>query len=212
MMPGQHGRLPLRTVAGTAFILAGACVALWALTHPWGVLGGGDTGRSGRWIVSHTFHFLGAVLGLTGLMGFVHREVNSAGLMERTGFGIAFAGTILFAATGVFTAFFWPVLATHAPHLVAVDGPFLSPPHPVTVASRVLYSVGHAAFAVALMRERAIGRGGGVALVTGALLLMIPTEPLSMLPWLLFPLGGTLFGIGLAALGIAVRRQGSALI
>ena len=198
--------MSVRKTTGSFLILSGICVALWPVTHPWGALAGAETGSSARWVVSHTFHFLAAILGCAGLIGFADREMNSAGLIERAGFGIAFAGTILFAATGVFTAFLWPVLATHAPHLVDLEGPFLSPPHPVTVATRVLYSGGHIVLGAALMRERVIGRAGGVALIAGALLLLIPTQPLSSVPWLVFPIGGLLFGLGLATLGLAKTR------
>lgn len=185
--------------------IAGISVALWTLTHPWAELGRASVGTSRQWVMSHTFHFLAAIFGLAGFLGFVTREVHAAGTFERFGFAIAFMGTILFAGTGAFTAFLWPVLATHAPAITEVNGPFYSPPHPFTVATRFTYSTGHILFGVALMRSRVMGRAGGIALVTGSVLLMVPTEPISGLPWLIFPLGGMLFGTGLLALGRSVR-------
>lgn len=188
-------------------MLAGISVALWPLIHPWGSFAGAAIGQSGQWMMAHTFHFLAAGFGLVGLLGFVEREVAAAGRFERTGFVIAFAGTILFAGTGMFTAFLWPVLARDAPQLTELNGPFFSPPHPIILITTITYSLGHILFGVALARAGALAVWGAVSLGLGALLLMIPPAPLSPLPWLVFPTGGVLFGIGLAALGLAMRMS-----
>lgn len=195
----------MSSLSGVALILAGISLALFPVTHPWGSLAGPEIGGSGQWMMAHTFHFLAAGFGLVGLLGFVEREVTSAGRLERTGFVLAFAGTILFAGTGMFTAFLWPVLARNAPHLTELNGPFFSPPHPIIVITTITYSLGHILFGVALARAHRMALWGAVALVVGALLLMIPPPPLGSLPWIVFPAGGVLFGAGLAALGLALR-------
>lgn len=156
-------------------------------------------------MLAHTFHFLAGSLGLLGLLGFVEPEVKAAGTLERVAFVIAFAGTILFAGTGMFTAFFWPVLAREAPQVTELNGPFFSPPHPMILVTTVSYSLGYLLLGVALARAGAMAVWGAVALGLGALLLMLPPAPLSPLPWLVFPTGGVLFGVGLTALGLALR-------
>jgi hypothetical protein len=188
-------------------MLAGISVALWPLTHPWGSFAGAAIGQSGQWMLAHTFHFLAGGFGLVGLLGFVEREVATAERFERTSFVIAYAGTILFAGTGMFTAFLWPVIARNAPQLTELNGPFFSPPHPLILITTITYSLGHILFGVALARAGAMAVRGAVALGLGALLLMLPPAPLSPLPWLVFPAGGVLFGIGLAALGLAMRMS-----
>lgn len=194
------------SITGTCLILSGLCVAVWSLLHPWGELAGPHVGRSAQWVTSHSFHFLGGVLGLVGLLGFLDREANEAGMFERAGFGLAFIGTIMFAGTGIFTAFIWPVLAVNAPALTELTGPFLSPPHPLTVVSRVSYSLGYLLFGISLMREHRLARWAGTAITLGAIMLVIPPTPLSSVPWVIFPAGGTLFGIGLAAMGRTVKH------
>lgn len=196
----------INSLCGLALILAGISVALWPLTHPWGSFAGAAIGQSRQWMLAHSFHFLAAAFGLVGLLGFVEREVTSAGRLERTGYAIAFAGTILFAATGLFTASLRPVLARHAPHLTELNGPFFSPPHPIILITTITYSVGHI-LGVALARAQAMAVWGAAALAVGALLLMIPPTPLSPLPWLMFPIAGVVFGLGLAALGLAMRMS-----
>lgn len=198
----------VNSFCGLALVLSGVSVALWRLTHPWGSIAGAEIGRSGQWMVAHTFHFLAALFGLVGLLGLVEREVKMAGSLERVGFAVAFTGTILFAGTGVFTAFLWPVLAREAPQLTELHGPFYSPLHPLILVTAVTYSLGHILLGLALVRAGAIGLWVGGTLVVGAVLLLLPPPPLSPLPWLVFPIGGVAFGVGLAALGFAVRRAG----
>lgn len=195
----------VRSLCGLSLVLAGISVALWPLTHPWGLFAGAEVGRSGQWMVAHTFHFLAGLFGLLGLLGFVEREVKTAGTLERVGFVTAFVGTILFASTGVFTAFLWPVLARDAPHLTELQGPFFSPPHPLILITAISYSLGYILLGIALWRVHAIAQWGALALVVGAFLLMIPPAPLSPLPWVVFPTGGALFGVGVVALGLALR-------
>lgn len=156
-------------------------------------------------MLAHTFHFLAGSLGLLGLLGFVEREVKVARTLERVAFVIAFAGSILFAGTGMFTAFFWPVLAREAPQVTELNGPFFSPPHPMILLTTVSYSLGYLLLGVALARAGAMAVWGAVALGLGAVLLMLPPAPLSPLPWPVFPAGGVLFGVGLTALGLALR-------
>ena len=196
----------LTSWCGAALILAGVSVSLWTLTHPWGSVAGAEVGGSTQWMLSHTFHFLAALFGLFGLLGLVEREFGSAGPVERWGFIIAFAGTTLFAATGAFTAFAWPILAHNAPALVEANGPFFTPPHPLIVTTAALYSIGHAVLALALAQRRVLPALGATAIVVGGVLLLIPPPPLSPLPWVVFPIGGVMFGAGLAMLGMVVRR------
>ena len=158
-------------------------------------------------MVSHTFHFLAAAFGLIGLLGFSHRQFTVARPFERAGFILAFIGTMLFAGTGMFTAFLWPLIARTAPHMVELSGPFFTPPHPMVVITTLTYSIGHMLFGVALSRAGVIAAWGAVALVLGGAMMLAPPAPLSPLPWIVFSLSGVVFGTGLAALGLAGRAD-----
>lgn len=52
-----------------------------------------------------------------------------------------------------------------------------------------------------------ISRAAATVTVLGAALLIPPPPPLSRVPWVLFPVGGLLLGIGIAALGPVVRAE-----
>jgi hypothetical protein len=199
-------RSTIHSLCGIALMLSGASVALWPLTHPWGTFTGAVIGQSQQWMVAHTFHFLAGAFGLLGLLGFVERQVTVASTFERFAFVLAFLGTMLFAATGLFTAFLWPVLARNAPALTELQGPFFSPPHPLILITTISYSMGYILLAIALLRTHAMAKWGALLLMAGAFLMMIPPAPLSPLPWVVFPVGGVVFGSGLAALGLVVRN------
>jgi hypothetical protein len=197
----------MNSLCGVALILSGVSAALWPVTHPWGTFVGAEVARTGQWVVAHTFHFLAGVFGLLGLLGFMEREVNRAGTFERAGFVLAFFGTIMFAGSGIFTAFVWPVLARDAPALTEMHGPFFTPPHPLLLITTLAYSLGYILLGIALVRDRAMPMWGAAALIAGAFLLLIPPAPLGPLPWIVFPVSGVLFGCGVAALGLALQRD-----
>ena len=195
----------LGAASRVAMVLAGVSVALWTLTHPWGSVAGPEVGASGRWMMSHTFHFLGGFFASIGLIALAPRQFRDGSGFERIGFLVALVGSVLFTGTGIVTAFVWPLLATNAPALVELSGPFFSPPHPVIGITAVAFSLGYILLAVALARAGLIHRGVAVATVVGALLLIPPPPPLSPVPWAIFPLGGVLLGMGMVALGVAMR-------
>ncbi len=201
----------LDTVYGVSLLIAGCSVALWPLVHPWGTIAGPEVGASSGWAVSHTFHFLGGFFASIGLLGLANRQ-STAGKLERVGYFVAFAGTVMFTGTGIITAFVWPLLATNAPALVELSGPFFSPPHPVIGVTALAFSVGYILLGIALSRSGVIGKGATAALIVGALLLIPPPPPLSPVPWLVFPLGGLLMGGGIAAIGLAVRGGRAAVL
>ena len=197
----------MRSLTGVAMILSGVSMALWTLVHPWGTLVGAEIGRTQQWMVSHTFHFLAATFGLIGLLGLAYRQFTVARPLERAAFTVAFIGTILFAGTGMFTAFLWPIIARNAPHMAELSGPFFTPPHPIVVLTTLTYAIGHMLLGIALARAGAIAGWGAAALVLGGAMMLVPPAPFSPMPWIVFPVGGVVFGIGLAALRLAARDR-----
>ena len=186
-----------------SFVLAGVSLGLWATVHPWGTIAGPEVGGSMRWFVSHTFHFTGGLFVTIGLLG-LHRRLAGAGPLEGVGFMIAFVGAVMFTGTGVITAFVWPIFAQHAPALTELSGPIFSPPHPVIGVTAVLFSAGFLLLWVALARQGALGKSIAGAASIGALLLIPPPPPLSPVPWVILPIGGVLFGLGLFSLASLV--------
>lgn len=188
-----------------SLILAGLSLALWTTVHPWGHVDGEHIGRSGQWMLSHSFHFTAGLALLFAVAGLAAQRLGRASRFETAALATAFTGAALFTGTGLFTAYVWPVLAVHSPVLVAADGPLLGVPHPLIPVSALLFSLGLILLAVALLRARVIPFGAAACTVGGAVLLMVPPPPLSASPWPVLVLGGVLSGAGVAWTGWAVR-------
>jgi len=195
--------------SGAALILSGVAFALFMLLHPYDELAGVHGPHSATWIPSHTFHFLGALLALFGLLEVRDRWQSDSTWKEKLAFGAAFTGTAMFVGTGMITAFLWPAIAEHAPSFVAADGPMFTDvlaSGAITV-TYILLVVGYVSLAIVLRRSRAISTTDTLLLVVGVLLFSAPVEPLGPAPWILRVAGGIVFGAGLARLGLALRSS-----
>ena len=197
-----------RTLArstSTAFLLAGTSLALWTTIHPWGHVDGAHIGSSGQWILSHSFHFTAGLALLFAVAGLAAQRMGRAARFETAALVTAFTGAALFTGTGLFTAYVWPVLAVHAPVLVAADGPIFGAPHPLIPLSGLVFCSGLILLATALRRARVIPFGAAAATIAGAVLLLVPPAPMSPAPWVLLFVAGPLAGLGVAWTGWMVR-------
>ncbi len=80
-------------ICGLALILAGCSFVLFLVLHPYGELAGAQAPLSVRWLPAHTFHFLGALFALFGLLGLGARQREAAGRLGVVAFAVAFTGT-----------------------------------------------------------------------------------------------------------------------
>jgi hypothetical protein len=209
-LTGRESTLTHRSTerwTAAAFIAAGVALAIWSGAHPWNQLAGAEVGRSVGWRVVHTSHFIAGLLLLFALLGLAaaRRELFRSTLGAVT-LLVAFTGSALFMAGGVFTAFIWPVLAHHAPHMIAADGPFFSSPDPLLVVTTLTFATGLALLAITLRRAGVISTARAVLLGAGALLLLSAPPPIGPAPWILFALSGVVTGLGLMSVGLALRR------
>ena len=202
-----------RRHSGAALVFSGVAFALFMLLHPYDELAGVHGPHSATWVPSHSFHFLGALLALFGLLGVRDRWLSNSSWKEKLAFGAAFTGTAMFVGTGMITAFLWPAIADHAPSFVAADGPMFTDvlaSGAITV-TYILLVVGYVSLAIVLRRSEAISIADTLLLVGGVLLFSAPVEPLGPAPWILRVAGGIVFGAGLARLGLALRSSGHAV-
>lgn len=200
----------LARATSTAFAAAGASLVLWATLHPWDHLAGAAVGQSPRWIVAHTFHFLSGLLLLGAIAGFAVLRLRTATRFGTLAAGVWFAGSALWTGTGMITAYVWPTLAAHAPAMTEASGPIFSPPHPLIVATNLLFALGMVLTAAAMARAGLMPVAGAACLAVGGASILVPPHPIGPAPWAAFVAGAVLAGIGTAWLGLSVRRLADA--
>jgi hypothetical protein len=196
---------------GLAGIAGGLAIAAFVLLHPWDRFVGAEVGSSPAWQRAHTLHFVGAALSLFGLLGYFAHQREHLGNLGLVGFVVAFLGMSMFVGTGMITAFIWPMVARQAPQAVELGGAMFSTPalHSMSLTAALMIT-GYVLFGLATWRAGLLPRWGTVALTVGAVLGMIPPQPLGPLPWAGLVVGGVLFGLGSTSLGYAVWRGSAA--
>jgi len=184
--------------SGLSLLLGGISLALFVLVHPQSEFNAEVMGR-GVAEVAHNVHFLGASLAVFGLVGLHLRQMARAGRLGTIGFVLAFFGMVWFAGLGLMSFAALPFIATHAPDLVAKDGPYWSEfPGPLFIIGLISFVLGFIVLGVAVFRAKVLPRWSGLPVIPGALLLSLP--PFAV-PVPVLTAGGLLLGSGLAWMG-----------
>ncbi len=185
--------------SGLALIVGGISLALFVLSHPQ-VEFGPDATRQPTWVLSHSFHAVGALLALFGLIGVFVRQRDEAGALGLLAFIVAFIGTALLVATGLISAYILPgapsLLVGAEPTLDAI--PF--------VLQTVFMIVGYILLAAAIVRSGVLPRWAALAMVVGVVLFDLPPF---VVPLIVLTLGGVVFGASLAWVGYALWSRGA---
>ena len=194
--------------SGAACIAGGLFIAAFVLVHPWDQLVGSAAARTAQWRTAHTFHFIGALFALLGVVGIYAQVRDRVTTLGAVGFVVSFIGNALFLGTGMITAFIWPMLAMHAPATVEQGGAIFSAPVSAIafLLTAVAMTIGYVMFGIALTRARAFPFVAIVMLVVGAILGMIPPHPVTPFPWAALVLGGVLYGIAMIWIGSLLWR------
>ncbi|MBM3941922.1 MAG: hypothetical protein FJ316_03170 [SAR202 cluster bacterium] len=192
--------------SGLALVLGGVSFALFMLLHPFGELEGAEVTMRWNWVPAHTFHFLGAMFTLLGIIGLYARHDGALGRLGAIGFVIAFIGTAMFVGTGMFTAWVWPVIARHVPAFVAPGGPLFNDSSTVgfTAAPYALMTLGYILFGAAMLKAKVMPRWAVIMSMLGIVLFCVPVHPVGPVPWIVRVIGALVFGGALAWLGSAL--------
>lgn len=192
-----------------AFFAAAPALAAWTLAAPWGHLDGAHIGASPQWILAHGMHFAAGLLLVFAVAGVAVQRLRGADRFETIATGVALLGAGLFACTGAFNTFIWPLVAVHAPQMVEADGAFFKPPLPLVLVASGAFSVGLVLLAVALRRARILSLAGTIAMAAGAALMLVPPPPAAATPWIIIALSGPVAGLGAAWIGWSIRAGAS---
>ena len=191
--------------SGVSVTLGGLALAAYMLIHPWAERTGA-VATTPRWLVSHGFHFLGALFLLLGLTGLYLRQRERTGVPGLVGFLLAFLGTALFVGTGMTSTFLWPAIAAEAPTFVESGGAMFS--HPLALgpilAARIFLVLGLVWLGVVSFRAGVLPRWGSLLVVVGVVATNLPTEPVGPVPWIVAVLGGVVLSVGLVGWGWAL--------
>lgn len=127
------------------------------------------------WVVVHVATLVMVVLSLYGAVGIVAAHRGRLGRLGRVALLLEAAGVVMTASLAMTEALVFPVAATHAPSLVAVDGPVLASPLFVGAGVVALgWPLGLSLLGLAAARSGTYGRAPGVALaVSGPLFLAL---------------------------------------
>jgi len=198
MNASQISRLSTLALMG-----GGVFLALFTSSHPASEAQPTDATQT-RWILAHTFHWLGAFLLLFGLMGLGVRLLPRTGRLGLIGFVMAFTGTAFFFAGGVISAYIDPLLPVTA-LISSGSAPAPLVPYIALIAIGAICLVwGWALTAVALQRAGLLAFAPAAALVVASFFLLIP--PPQVGSPLLHAVQGVVFGAALVWVGLELRR------
>lgn len=191
--------------SGLANLIAGILLALFALFHPADV--NHTTMLQTPWVAEHTVGIAALSLTLLGLLGIQARQATQAGGLGWIGFVLALIGTAYLVGDLRFDAYLFPIVAQHAPDLVAIPGPLFTETTAVIIplTEVLFFGVGFVLLGIAIMRARQLPRWAGLLLVVGAPLFIVG-PPIS---WVVFVLGAILLGAGLSWLGYTLWSTSS---
>ncbi len=190
--------------SGLALAVGGIGIATFLLTlYPLGDPLSPQVLLTSQSLAAHIFHIIGALAALLGLVGLYSRIRERTGWLGLFAFVIAMFGTAFSVTGGLVAAVVFPVIAARAPTALDPQGPLLGPGPAGTafLLVFVLSMVGYALLGAALIRSQLFPPIAGWLLIAGAILLNLPSAPVTPIPSIIPTAGAVLFGAATVWLG-----------
>jgi hypothetical protein len=189
--------------SGLALIIGGGLSPLSIIIHPSQETVNTILTQTWRLIAGHVLGTASYIFILLGLVGVYVFEADQAGRLGLAGFLLAFIGNVLLATSSNY-GYFAPVLAAHAPDMLAAINAY-GPEIGLDALMVLTYIIGFALLGIATARAGVLPRWGGVLIGVGAFMFFIffgvaNATPFAAAYWLGL-LGEVLFGAGLIVLG-----------
>ena len=150
-----------------------------------------------NWIPVNIVYLVANVLLLPSLIGLYLKQVENAGRWGLIGFLLSVIGVTWYACITYYEAFFWPVIAAHAPNVFKMVG--FSPTNKLILGafllSGIFWSLGYIIIGITTIRSGHFAKWAGVLFTVGAVLfgfgMVIPIRTIGVL----------LFSIGMIRIG-----------
>lgn len=168
--------VPMRTAA-VSFGISGVIVAAATPWHPSIFARPVDevVRGFGGWTLLHLLAMVAVILALLGAAGVVAAHSGRLGRLGQVGLIVTVVGVVVTASVAAIEALVFPVLASSAPTLLALDGPLLTSPLLIAVGVLALgWPLGLALLGLAAARSRVFPRAPGLLLaLSGPLFLAL---------------------------------------
>jgi len=190
-------------LSGLSLILGGLGIALFLIAlYPLGSFFAPEVITTSQSVLAHTFHWIGAIFALFGVVGWYAALRAKAGALGFIGFIVAFIGTAVQITGGITVGDIFPIFAAERPDLFSPGSPiFISWPLLMGILG---FGLGYVLLGISTFRSGVLPRAAALLVIIGAALFMRPPQPLGPFPTILTLLGAVLWGTGAAWIGFAL--------
>ncbi|MSQ43896.1 MAG: hypothetical protein EXR45_06780 [Chloroflexi bacterium] len=155
------------------------------------------------WHVISALGFMSLCVGFPGVTGFQMRVAGHLGSVDVAGTLLLLVGCTLQAATQLADGLVFGAVAAIVPRVFELNGPLFggTPLAGVATLSGIVFAAGSVSFGLGAVARGALPRRGTAAVMAGGVLLAVPVQPASPVPWWIVVAGSILLGAGSAAIG-----------
>ncbi len=155
------------------------------------------------WHVISALGFVCMCIGFAGVAAFQMRVAGHLATVDVAGVVLLVVGCTFKAASQLADGLVFGAVAAIVPRLFELNGPLFggTPLSGLSSLADVSFASGSVLFGIGAIVRGALPQRGTVAVMAGAVLLAVPVQPASPIPWWSVVAGALLLGAGSAAIG-----------
>ncbi len=194
-------------LAGLCMIIGGILVGTGALGHPHDRHPPSPSeivsSSYVAWHVISALGFISLCVGFTAATGFQLGIVGHLGSVDVAGISLLFIGCTFQAATQLADGLVFASVATIVPRVFELNGPLFggTPLAGLASLAGISFASGSVLFGIGAIARGALPRRSTAAVMAGGVLIAVPVQPASPVPWWIVVAGAVLLGAASAAIG-----------
>ncbi len=194
-------------LAGLCMIIGGILVGTGALGHPYDRHPPSPSEIvSSSYVAWHVISGLGFIslcVGFAGVSGFQMRVAGHLGSVDVAGIFLLFIGCTFQAAAQLADGLVFAAVATIVPRVFELNGSLFggTPLAGLASLAGIAFASGSVLFGIGAIARGALPRRSTAAVMAGGVLIAVPVQPASPVPWWIVVAGTVLLGAGSAAIG-----------